>query len=161
MRSHGHRSWTRPRTGGGACHMRGGGAEIKRLCALRGAQTRGSLRALPVRCARTQLCRDARAHLARHPPPRVRSAAPDTTREPAPPALVPACAAACAQAGACAMRRARWRGAPSPPTRMWAPAREPRAYGAPQGGGRGRHSKGRKVWEVDYLRRSRRFLPKK
>ena len=52
---------------------------------------------------------------------------------PAPPALVPACAAACAQAGACAMRRARWRGAPSPPIRMWAPAHEPRAYVASQG----------------------------
>ena len=42
MCTRGHRSWTRPRRSGGACHMRGGVAEIKRHCALRGAQRRGS-----------------------------------------------------------------------------------------------------------------------
>ena len=47
----------------------------------------------------TQLCRDARAPLARRPPPRrAQPATPDTTRKPPPPAPVPACVAACARA---------------------------------------------------------------
>ena len=58
-RSHGHRSWTRPRRGGGAWqwHMRGGVAEIARLCALRGAQRRCRF----THCAR-EISRTAASH---------------------------------------------------------------------------------------------------
>ena len=54
---------------------------------------------------RTQLCRGARAPLARRSPPRAQPATPDTTREPPPPVPVPACVATCARAQAqCGVR---------------------------------------------------------
>ena len=54
---------------------------------------------------RTKLCCDARAPLARRPPPRAQPATPDTTREPPLPAPVPACVAAYARAQAqCSVR---------------------------------------------------------
>ena len=68
-------------------------------CSLACATRRASL------YQRTQLCRDARAPLARRPPPRAQPATPNTTREPPPPAPVPACVAACAHAQAqCGVR---------------------------------------------------------
>ena len=97
-------------------------------CSLACATRRASL------YQRTQLCRDARAPLARRPPPRAQPATPDTTREPPPPAPVPACVAACARAYAqCGVRDGEARRL-CPPS--W-PVRESRAHDAPRGRKRG------------------------
>ena len=97
-------------------------------CSLACATRRASL------YQRTQLCRDARAPLARRPPPRAQPATPDTTREPPPPVPVPVCVAACARAHAqCGVRNGEARRL-CPPS--W-PVREPRAHGAPRGRKRG------------------------
>ena len=78
---------------------------------------------------RIQLCRDARAPLARRPPPRAQPATPNTTRETPPPVPVPACVAACARAHAqCGVRDGEARRL-CPPS--W-PVRESRAQGAPR-----------------------------
>ena len=83
---------------------------------------------------RTQLCRDARAPLARRPPPRAQPATPDTTREPPPLAPVPVCVAACARAHAqCGVRDGEARRL-CPPS--W-PVRESCARGTPRGRKRG------------------------
>ena len=97
-------------------------------CSLACATRRASL------YRRTQLCRDARAPLARCPPPRAQPATPETTREPPLSASVPACVAACARAYAqCGVRDGEARRL-CPPS--W-PVRESRAHGAPRGRKRG------------------------